>query len=57
MDELDEIPECPDCSDKGGMCDNPHLENNMCFSLTLKAGYKYYMEISFNNFCTYFLLN
>jgi hypothetical protein len=45
-DELDGIPECPYCSDNWGMCDDPHLEDDRYFSLTLKEDYKYYMVIS-----------
>ena len=35
------MEECPYCCDTRGMCDDPHLDNNNGFSLTLQSDYKY----------------
>ena len=48
MDYEDGIPECPDCSDNRGMCDDPHLENDRCFSLALKEAFEYYTVYNFS---------
>jgi len=54
MADDDRIPECDDYEDDAGKCDNPHLDDERYFSLTLKENFQNYMVCNFND--TYFFL-
>lgn len=34
--------ECDECTNDRAMCDNPHLENDRCFSLPLKEAFEHF---------------
>lgn len=57
MDDDDRIPECDDCTDDGGICNNPHLKNDMCFSLMFKDGFEYYIIGNFSGTYFFFFFN
>ena len=54
MSDDHKIPECDDCDDDSGRCDNPQLDEERYFSLTLKENFENYTVCNFNE--TYFFL-